>query len=580
MTSNVAIGNPAAAPVAPASNAAAPSDKFAGLLNNGGAGALRRQSPQARTVTTTIKNWHRALMNPAANETTKPVVLGDRSTIPVSRTGESTKGSVLGGETRKDPGVPELKGQITPNMLAALNIALTPERVEVFNGLGEVQKINVRTVLRAALAAMIEPEGSPDRIDPKHMDTVVKAALTYAQQTPTALDSPARPAETPTTRRVQAAVPTGTQTTPQVPPVQSARTQGTDPIRLATRMKNFGSSAAAISNPTTYNKFLDSLNNVPISTLSQMGRAAQLNNAQTLTDRSHQYRDADAHTLSANSGNGRVRRQALPGDTRHAIGFVSGAMSKVGAVNAATQAFVPTQMSNFWTVHAPSDWQMADRALSRLTSATSPPSLEQFSRDTVKPLLSKGFIPKGSALSARLEQLEKVISTREDLQRMLSTADPDRASILQGFLRRADADVQRRLDDFAARAVQSRGELFTQSLGTPQTTYDLTIRNVTALRYMKSIKEQPKARFSASKFKAIMADVRSEARQGRRPETEISLTWHRALIERYSADKTFDKGMGPEGSPMREAWNAYKALYGMGPKGMSPQDAQKTLHGQ
>jgi hypothetical protein len=117
--------------------------------------------------------------------------------------------------------------------------------------------------------------------------------------------------------------------------------------------------------------------------------------------------------------------------------------------------------------------------------------------------------------------------------------------------------IEQGLGSAATQATQARGELLAESLGTPKTTYELTVRHAAAARYMLSVEGQPNAVFSASKFKRILAQVKAEAG----PEADISLRWHRALIESYSADPTFQRGM-QQSEPMRRAWAAYVAKYG------------------
>jgi hypothetical protein len=631
MTSNFTIGNPAAAPTGPTPNAASsvdmarvlnPAAQSVGTPIYGGqlmAGAPRKLPTASQGI---MNRWHKAL-EPTVNRATSPQEIGKPLVIPVSRPGKSTgappQNGTIGGTTWKAQDVPEFSGKITPNLLAALNIALTPKRVLAFQRLTEDQKTTMRTLLGAGLHAMSLPPGSFGRIDPKYMNTVVETALKYAQQTPTALDSPARrTATTPTTQPVQAAPSTRAQTTPRMLPEQSARTPTTaqveptapqtpvtDPISLAIKMRNFGNSAAAIASPKNYIKLLDSLDGLPIPTIVRIGYSGVNQfNAETLSGRSRQYRDASIRNLSTNMDDSYFSMQMSRGNggKSHQLHTVAGATSKLGEVHAASQAFTFAQrswesrgklpgqdgksLSAFWGVQGPAEWSIANEVMTSLESTTSPPSPEQFSRDTVAPLLSRGFIPKGAALSTRLEQLESAIAQRDTLQKQLDlqdrtpSADLAKTRALRKQLKAATQDVERGLADTRGRAAQSRNELLMQSLGTPKTTYELTIRHAAAARYMQSIEGQANARFSASKFKAIMADARNEALQGR-SEIEVSLLWHRALIERYSADKTFDKAMGAEGTPMREAWSAYKALYGMGPKGgMSPKDAHKTLYGQ
>ena len=560
--------------------------------------------PPNRPVTPAamMKNWRDILTKPVAPGATKPAGFGKVPVIPAPTQNKNTSVPSLfnkGGKTWKVPGVPEFKGQIKGELMVGLDRALTPQRVQAFQGLSEGQQITARTLIGAALDAMSLPAGSAGRIDPKHMGMVVETALKYAQQTPTALDASAKPdARTPTTRPVPPAQPTRTPTSKPVSPTPPARTPTTarvaavtsqrpsgDSISLAIRIRNFGNSAAAIASTRNYTRLLDSLDGLQISTIVRVGNSGvDQFNAPSLLGRSHQYRDASIHNLNADSGDDYFSLQLSGGNgTSHQLHTVLGATSKLGEVHAASQAFTFAQqswesrgklpgqdgkpLSAFWGVQSPAEWNFANQAMTSLESPTSPPDSVQFSRSIVAVLHSKGFIPKGSALSTRLERLEAALTQRDTLQKQLDlqerrpSADLAETRALRERLQAATQDVQRGLADARGRATQSRSELLMQSLGTPKTTYELTIRHATAARYMQSIEGQADARFSASKFKALMAEVKKEAG----PEASVSQLWHRTLIERYSKDATFRNAMTEHGTPMKEAWTAYKAQYGLGP---------------
>lgn len=161
MTSNFTIGNSATAPTVPTPNAA-PSVDMARVLNPaarsvgtpvyGGqlmAGAPRKLPKSSQEI---MNRWHEAL-EPTVNRATSPQEIGKPLVTPVSRTGKSSSAlslpNIIKGTTWKAQNVPEFSGKINPNLLAALNIALTPKRVLAFQSLTEDQKTTMRTLLGA-----------------------------------------------------------------------------------------------------------------------------------------------------------------------------------------------------------------------------------------------------------------------------------------------------------------------------------------------------------------------------------------------------------------------------------------------
>jgi hypothetical protein len=585
MTSNFAIGSTAS--IAPASNLP-PSGDIARVLNPATLSGSASAYGDGQRMAAGLRRPGRP-PKPPAPEPSKTRVAPGANKPPVI----AAPIKIKGGQTWTVPGAPKLNGQINRELLWGLNRAFTPERVRVFQSLSESQQITARTLIDKALDAMRLPAGNAGRIDPKDMGAAVDAALTHAQQTPPTA-KPVAPAST--TQRTPTTKPVLLPRTPTTPLVQPARTRTAAPVEpatplrpssesisLALKIRNFGNSAAAIASTRNYSRLLDSLDGLQISTVVRVGNSGvDQFNAPTLLGRSRQYRDASIHNLNADSGDDYFSLQMSGGNgTSHQLHTVLGATSKLGEVHAAGQAFTFAQqswesrgklpgqdgkpLSAFWGVQSPAEWNFANQALTRLESLTSPPDSAQFSRSIVAELHSKGFIPKGSVLSSRLERLEAAMAQRDTLQKQLEmarrtpSADLAQTRALQERLQAATQDVQRGLADARGRATQSRGELLMQSLGTPKTTYELTIRHATAARYMQSIEGQADARFSASKFKALMAEVKKEAG----PEAKVSQLWHRALIERYSKDATFRNAMTEHGTAMKEAWTAYKAQYGL-----------------
>ena len=238
MTSNFAIGNTTA--VASTNNLPS-SGGLADALDptalNGGtpipgdgqliAAGLGRPSRPPNPAAM-MKSWSEILKTRVAPGAIKPAGFGKVPVIPAPSQNKNTSVPALfnrSGKTWKVPGVPEFKGQVRGELMVGLDQALTPRRMQVFDGLSEGQQITARTLIGAALDAMSLPAGSAGRIDPKHMGAVVETALKEAQQTPTALDAAAKPqVRTPTTRPVPPAQTTRTPTTKPVPPAPTART--------------------------------------------------------------------------------------------------------------------------------------------------------------------------------------------------------------------------------------------------------------------------------------------------------------------------------------------------------------------
>jgi hypothetical protein len=359
------------------------------------------------------------------------------------------------------------------------------------------------------------------------------------------------------------------------PPSGPSSRRPIDAISMAIKMKNFNNTASAIANPRTFDTLLNQFDKQPISTVVRIGNTGPTQlEAKGLMGRTDAYRGAGIHKLSRDVGSFFSPQMSQgSGSPSHEAHTAFGAVSKLGEVHANSGAFsladdswasrsrLPGQggkpVSEFWNADTTKDWKDADEALTSLATANPQLGRADLTTHIDVPLRDTGFIPKGSALAARLERLEAAVGKRETLQRHLNTAGAAPEPALQGQLQTAIQNVQRGLDDLANRATQSRSELLMQSLGTAKTTYELTIRHAATARYMQSIEGQAGAVFSAAKFKSLLAEVKKEAG----PEAEVSRRWHRALIERYGADAEFQSAM-QQSTAMRQAWAAYKAQYG------------------
>lgn len=215
-------------------------------------------------------------------------------------------------------------------------------------------------------------------------------------------------------------------------------------------------------------------------------------------------------------------------------------------------------MEYHWTADFTENWKSADRALTAVEVGASIRDAHQFATETVEPLREKGFIPKGCALATRLERLEVKVAQRSDLSSKLIFASAEDLPRLTTEWQAADQSLAIDVKTASTYAAQSRAELLTESLGTPKTTYELTVRHAAAARYIKSIEGQPNAVFSATQFQRILAEVKLEAG----PEGAVSLRWHQALIKNYTDDRTFIAAMN-HSEPMKQAWAAYRSKYGL-----------------
>jgi hypothetical protein len=359
------------------------------------------------------------------------------------------------------------------------------------------------------------------------------------------------------------------------PPSGHSSRMPIDRISMAIKMKNFNNTASAIANPRTFDTLLNHVDKLPMSVVVRIGNTGPVHlDGEDLKSRTETYRNSGRHNLSPAVGlYFYPQMQDGKGAPSHEPHTFIGAVSKLGEVHANSGAFTLADdswasrsllpgrggkpIAQFWKIDSVQDWGVADRALTSLARADPQLSRDDFAELVMEPLRDTGFISKGTPLAARLERLEATVATREALQRQLNTAGPAQVPALNEKLQTATQQVQAGLNDLATGAKQSRGELLMQSLGTPKTTYELTIRHATMARYIASIVGQPDAVFSAAKFKSLMAEVKKEAG----PEAEVSRRWHSALIKRYGAEPEFQSAMA-QSPAMKQAWADYKAQHG------------------
>ena len=307
-----------------------------------------------------------------------------------------------------------------------------------------------------------------------------------------------------------------------------------------------------------------------MSTVSRVGATGVVEpEDKTLLARSQTYRNINFQSL-VTSNYPKVATGA-----KHDWHLAFGAPSKLGEGHATSLAFrfgrtatwaergqLPGQgsfkLAEFWKADAPLEYKGMDTALTKLQSFNFDVKASTFNQDVVDPLNKMGFIPKGSVLATRLEQLEGSIRTRDALSTEISKAEPSQLATLVPKLKAAMNTVDVSLKQIAAQAVQTRDELLIESLGSPKTTYELTVRHAAAARYMHSIEGQANPVFDAAKFKQILAAVKTEAG----PESAVSLKWHREFVGAHARDATFAEAM-QQSPAMLEAWSAYKAKYGL-----------------
>ena len=374
-----------------------------------------------------------------------------------------------------------------------------------------------------------------------------------------------------------AEVGTATVVSPQANPQRPAQRPG-NPVTLALKMRVFSNSAGAISDPVRFKTYLGLLDGQPISTVIRIGSTGVRLDEFTLAERTLSYRAADERQLASDQPDD-YAPQMPPFNLgkSHEVHTAFGAVSKVGEVNANGVSFGVNSpsasawadrgrlpgaggqpLAQHWAVDFTETWIRADDALTALETVGASWNADQLATKAIEPLREKGFIPEGSALAARLEPIEARFARRDELRKQLANAHGADRTALSAQLQTAEHEVTHAVADAAAVATQSRADLLTESLGTPKTTYELTVRHATAARYMQSIEGEANAVFSASKFEAILEAVEAEAG----PENEVSLRWHRALVGSYLVDAQFDTAM-QRSEPMRAAWAAYKQRYGI-----------------
>ena len=349
-----------------------------------------------------------------------------------------------------------------------------------------------------------------------------------------------------------------------IPPASNAA------LTSALRIGAVSSDFRSLENPKRFDTYINNLNGQPMSTVSRVGATGVVEPKDTtLLARSQTYRNINFGSLVT----GNFPKVAT--GAKHDWHLAFGSPSKLGESHANSVAFrfgskatwsergqLPGQGSNklaeFWKADAPLEYQNMDTALKKLQSFDFNVKASTFNQDVIEPLNKMGFIPKGSVLATRLEQLEGSIRNRDALSAEFRKANPSQILILLPKIKAAKTTVDVSLKQIAAQAVQTRGELLMESLGSPKTTYELTVRHAAAARYMQSTGGQDDHVFDAARFKQILAAVKVEAG----PESAVSLKWHRAFVQTHARDANFTEAM-QQSPAMLEAWSAYKAKYGL-----------------
>ncbi len=345
-------------------------------------------------------------------------------------------------------------------------------------------------------------------------------------------------------------------------------------LDLAIKARNFQNSAHAITDLASYKFYLKLMDGQPVSTLLRVGIAGVSYGEKTLHGRTAAYRHAGEHLLPAPSTHQPVHLSTA-GLVRHDLHTAFGSVSKLGEVHANSPALSRNSrlswsergvlpghagmpLKGFWRVDFGSQWKLADKAAALLQQTQAESGGGLLAKNVVKPLARMGFIPKGSKLAARLEQLEARFLARDSLQFQLSKATPKEAPALQTKLVQAQKDLATALADARSNNTKIAGQLLEESLGTPQTTFELTVRHAAAARYMQTVEGQAGAVFEYTKFEAILKQVRAEAGDA----SQVGSTWHRELLASYGADADFMAAMAQRPA-MAEAWAAYKQKCGL-----------------
>ncbi len=355
------------------------------------------------------------------------------------------------------------------------------------------------------------------------------------------------------------------------PTVPASATPSLAPLGDALKIRVFANDSASLGNAKLFETLIDKFDGQKISAIRDVGVSSTLLDESSLAARSLSYKNAGVGNLGVKSPF--ATAMALE---KHDLHTAFGGASKLAEVNAnsgafstrssdswATRGLLPGQgkfgTTPFWRVDAVADFGRADATLTRLESSAAKFTAREFDQQIVAPLMTTGFIPKGSPLATRLQRLEAQFTSRDTLQARIGRADTSKLPGLQSELNAANASIEVSLKQVTQLATQARGELLLESLGNPKTTYRLTTEHAATARYMELVKGDTEAIFSAAKYKKILAEVKAEAGN----EATTSLKWHRTLVKTYAANADFVKAMENGNPAMKAAWEAYKVKYGI-----------------
>jgi hypothetical protein len=350
-----------------------------------------------------------------------------------------------------------------------------------------------------------------------------------------------------------------------------------DALTLAMKMRAFGNSTKAIANDRLYDNYLNTIHKQPIGELIKANNHVIVQAGGTLTETNAKYRSLSANDL------GRVPRQLLPQmdssnpGNAHETHTVFGSVSKLGEVHAHTNAFngvtnttswhnrglLPnnrgTVVSQHWQVDQPLNWYRADRSLTAIENASPGVGAGKLISNEVKALTGDGFLPKGTPLATRMQRLEKAALRWDGAQSQLARASAGQAQGLIQSMQSAHQTVQSGIAVAASSPKQNRLDMLTESFGTPQTTYALTVRHAAAARYMKSIEGKRDAVFDANKFRGILKEVKTEAK--RAGLTGELMHWH--MLNTYATDRGFQDAIKASSPQMQDAWRTYRQSHGV-----------------
>lgn len=365
------------------------------------------------------------------------------------------------------------------------------------------------------------------------------------------------------------APPRSTSSTPIARPPSVIPQPSSATLTSALRHAAVSNDLRSIENPKQFDTYINNLNGQSMLTVGRVGATGVTLKEVSLSERRQTYSSIKSSDLELGNS------PEVNTGKKHDWHLAFGSPSKLGESHASGRAFriglkstwaergqLPgqggTKIAQFWRADLPNEYKVADAALTRLESLQFDGKLKTFGFRVTEPLSQTGFIPQGSALSTRLERLEGTIRAQNAIAAEVSKADPTQLPTLLPKLNAANTAVDVSIKQIAAQAVQTRGEMLVESLGTPKTTYELTVRHAAAARYLQSIEAQTNPVFNTAKFKQILAAVKVEAGA----EKVVSLKWHREFVRVQTRDATFNEAM-QQSPAMRQAWSDYKARYGL-----------------